>query len=295
MLSLEEARALDRLAIGHRLTEPFVAASGVRRARAGGRGVEFHDFRRYRPGDDPRSIDWKVEARLRQLVVRVSRADGHLPVHLLLDISGSMAVGSPGKLDAARKFAAALAYVAIHRRDPAGIALFDSTVRSSIPPAPGRMQLHRIYESLRSAGGEGRSDVGQALTDYANTVESRGLVVVVSDFFDPGRPFAGLLYLLHSGFTPVVVHCVSPEDVTPDFGTDFDFVDLVDAEDRRGRVLSIDSAAIEDYSRNLERESAALAEFCAAHGIVSMRLSSAAPYDRMLDACIRAGLLGTHR
>ena len=295
MLSLEEARALDRLAIGHRSTEPFAAASGMRRARTGGRGVEFHDFRRYRPGDDPRSIDWKVDARLRQLVVRVSRADGYLPVHLLVDVSGSMGLGEPVKLDAARKFAAALAYAAIHRRDPAGIALFDSTVRPGMLPGTGRVQLQRIYECLQSATAGGRSDVSRALIDYASGAATRGLVVVVSDFFEPGGPFAGLRYLLHSGFAPAVVHCVSPQELKPDFGADFDVVDLVDAEDRGGPVLSVDRAAVDDYGRRLEGESVALAEFCAAHGIPCMRLSSAASFDRVLDACIRAGLLGTHR
>jgi uncharacterized protein (DUF58 family) len=295
MLSPDEVRALDRLAIGHRSTEPLAAASGMRRARTGGRGVEFHDFRRYRPGDDPRSIDWKVEARLRQLVVRVSRADGHLPLHVLLDVSGSMGLGEPVKLDAARKFAATLAYAAIRRRDPAGVGLFDATARPGVPPGTGRLQLQRIYACLQSAGAGGRSNVGQALIDYAGTTPSRGVVVVVSDFFEPGTPFAGLRYLLHSGFAPAVVQCVSPQELAPDFGDGFDVVDLVDAEDREGPVLSVDRAALDDYRRRLESESVALAEFCAAHGIQYMRLSSAASFDRMLDACIRAGLLGAHR
>jgi uncharacterized protein (DUF58 family) len=295
MLSLDEARALDRLTIGHRATEPLAAASGMRRARTGGRGVEFHDFRRYRPGDDPRSIDWKVEARLRQLVVRVSRADGHLPLHVLLDVSGSMGLGEPVKLDAARKFAATLAYAAIHRRDPAGIGLFDSSARPGVVPGTGRLQLQRIYACLQSAAAGGRSNVSQALIDYAGATTSRGVVVVISDFFEPETPFAGLRYLLHTGFAPAVVQCVSPQELTPDFGGDFDVVDLVDAEDREGPVLSVDRAALDGYRRRLESEAAALAEFCAAHGIPYMRLSSAASFDQLLDGSIRAGLLGTHR
>src|SRR6476469_10637513 len=94
MLSADEARQLDRLALGS--SSPAAAASsGLRNARARGAGLEFHDFRHYQPGDDLRSIDWNFEAGLRQLVVRVFRAEGQLQLHLLVDISQSMTTGSP--------------------------------------------------------------------------------------------------------------------------------------------------------------------------------------------------------
>ena len=94
MLAPAEALMLDRLTFGG-AASALPATTGVRRARASGTGVEFHEYRRYQPGDDPRSIDWTVEARLRQLVVRVSRADGHLRLHVLIDTSASMSVGNP--------------------------------------------------------------------------------------------------------------------------------------------------------------------------------------------------------
>src|SRR5690606_8903933 len=105
---------------GPRAAEP--APGGARRVRARGADLEFHEYRPYQSGDDPRSIDWNVEARLDHLVVRVSRAQGHVPLHVLVDVSASMGVGAVPKLDLARKVAAACLYVAIARRDPAGVA-----------------------------------------------------------------------------------------------------------------------------------------------------------------------------
>ena len=106
--------------------------------------------RPYQAGDDPRAIDWTVHARLRELVVRVSRVDAHLRVHLLLDTSGSMSAGTPDKLSCARRVTAALGYIALRRRDAVGIATFDDTVRRYVAPASGKPQLFRIFEALES-------------------------------------------------------------------------------------------------------------------------------------------------
>src|SRR4249920_812981 len=146
MLSADEARQLDRLALGSS-SPASAASSGLRNARARGAGLEFHDFRHYQPGDDLRSIDWNVEARLRQLVVRVFRAEGQLQLHLLVDISRSMTTGSPDKLECARKLAAALCYVAVERRDAVGVATFDETIRRYVKPAAGRAQIFKIFET----------------------------------------------------------------------------------------------------------------------------------------------------
>ena len=92
MLTPGEAVLLERLTFGGAVTA-LPTAAGVRRARGRGTGAEFHEYRRYQAGDDPRHVDWTVEARLRQLVVRVARADGHLRLHVLVDTSASMGVG----------------------------------------------------------------------------------------------------------------------------------------------------------------------------------------------------------
>ena len=136
---------------------PTAGTAAIRRARVRGAGLEFQEYRHYEPGDDPRSIDWTVEARLRQLVVRVARADGHVRLHVLLDASASMGVGRPDKWSCARSLAAALCYVAQERRDTAGLAVFDNGVRAYIAPAAGRAQLFRALSLIDTAVPHGPS------------------------------------------------------------------------------------------------------------------------------------------
>src|SRR5215471_14352053 len=116
MLSAEEARQLDRLALAAPAGALAASAGGSHRARARGYGLEFHDYRAYQPGDELRSIDWTIDARLRQLVVRMFQTAGQLRLHLLVDVSRSMIAGAPSKLACARKLAAALCYTAVVTR-----------------------------------------------------------------------------------------------------------------------------------------------------------------------------------
>ena len=139
---------LDRLTLAASAPACIPRRQGLRDARVRGGGLEFQDYRHYQPGDDLRFIDWTVDARLRQLVVRVFSAEGRLQLHLLVDISRSMTAGVPDKLQCAKKLAAALCYIAVARRDAAGVATFDDTVRSYVGPAAGRAQIFKVF-SLR--------------------------------------------------------------------------------------------------------------------------------------------------
>lgn len=288
MLSADEARTLDRLVLAGCAASPAAGASGLRHARSRGFGIEFQDYRRYQPGDDPRSIDWTVEARLRQLVVRVCRADGHLRLHLLVDISGSMVLGTPSKLACAAKIAAALGYLAVERRDTVGIATFNDAIRSHLPPAAGRRQVFRIFDVLRTAEAGGQSRISGALMDYGGVARGGGLAVVLSDFFQPDGVLDGLRYLLYCGLTPAVVQVVAAEELQPDIEGD---VDLVDIEDPAAGALTVDAAAVAAYQQGLARTQADLVEFCGRHGMPCVRIQSSSGFDELLQACLRAGLL----
>lgn len=288
MLSADEARLLDRLALGSSWHSAATTASGLRHTRTRGAGIEFQDFRHYQPGDDPRSIDWTVEARLQQLVVRISRADGHLRLHLLVDISRSMAAGSPDKFAAARKIAAALCYIAVERRDAVGVATFSDTVTSHLPPAAGRPQIFRIFETLSAATCGGRSRIDRALIDYAGAVRGGGLAVVISDFYQASGTLEGLKYLLYRGLTPAVVQVVAPEELRPDIS---DEIDLVDIEDPTAPAVRADASTVAAYRANMERSSAELGDFCARNGLSWLRVESSMAFEDLLHACMKAGLL----
>lgn len=290
MLTADQARQLDRLALAANAGAAS-AAAGRRATKARGYSVEFHDFRRYQPGDDPRSIDWTIDARLRQLVVRLFRAEGHVPLHLLVDTSASMTSGSPSKLALASKAAAALAYVAVLRRDPVALATFDDTIRAHVPPAQGRAQLFRVFDALGSMAGVGRSAIDGALTAYGGTVRGPGLAVVLSDFFDPSSRLDGLRFLLYRGLTVAVVQLLADDEIDPNLN---DPVELVDIENLSAPPLLVDPSEVPAYRERLAALTHGLQEFCASQSLPFVRLASSAHFGDLVSACTHAGLLELH-
>lgn len=291
MFSAEEARVLNRLMLGAGPSAPAASTAALRRARVRGAGLEFQEYRHYEPGDDPRSIDWTVEARLRQLVVRVSRADGHVRLHVLVDGSASMGLGDPDKWSCARSLAAALCYIAQERRDTAGLAVFDDDVRRYAPPAAGRAQLFRTFSLLDAARPGGASDVNRALLHYGAAARAPGLAVVISDFFSESLPFDGLQYLQHRGLAPAVVQVVSRDELEPRLDGD---TELVDVEHPDAPPLVVDEAAVASYLARLEEHRAQLAAYCRDHGIPFLQLASDTPFSGRLAALQSAGLLSTY-
>jgi uncharacterized protein (DUF58 family) len=287
MLTVRESRQLDRLTFGACAAVPVASASGLRTAQTRGSGLEFHDYRGYQPGDDPRRIEWTVHARLQQLVVRVYRADAHLRVHILVDATASMRIGTPEKLTCAKKVAAALAYIAVKQRDAVGVAAFQDRLRGRVTAATGQHQLQHVFQTLEAVTPEGQATLDAALRDYGATIRAPGLVIVVSDFFHDGDIFQGLRHLLHRGLTPVLVQVVAPEELAPDF----DEANLLDIEDPGASTVAADGRTIALYRQRVAEHAAGLRAFCHAHGLAGVQLPSSCTFTELLQRSVQSGLL----
>lgn len=287
MLSADEVRQLDRLTFGNASASPETTVSGARIARVRGFSSEFHDFRPYQPGDDPRSIEWTVYGRLGQLVTRTYRANAQLKVHVLLDISASMSGGVPDKLSSGAKLAALLGYAAIRAREAVGLATFNAAITQRFAPATGRRQLFRIFAALSKVAAEGRSAIGASLMNYGAVEKGPGLVVVISDFFDANGVLQGLRILQHRGLTPAVVQILSADELDPPFVGD---VELVDIETSDTSPLLADTESISAYRAALDENRASLREFCDVNALPFLQLTSSESFADMLRACSRAGL-----
>jgi len=291
MLTADEARRLERLVLGASAASPLSSAAGLRRARGRGTGIEFLDYRHYQPGDDPRSIDWTVEARLDQLVVRVSRAEGHLALHVLLDVSASMRIGAPSKLACAGRIAAALAYVAIERRDAAGLATLGTRVDARIRPATGRPQLFRILEQLRGLHVEGRASLNEALMAYGAGAKGPGLAVVISDFLEAGQTYDGLRFLMYRGLRPAVIQVLAPEERRPRIA---EVVELLDVEDPDATPCVVDDAVVASYMERMTDLTERLRTYCLSHGLPYVLVESTADLNEVVSACQQAGVLAAY-
>jgi uncharacterized protein (DUF58 family) len=152
-----------------------------------GRGMEFAEVREYAPGDDVRTIDWNVTARLGQPYVKRYMEERELTVMLLVDLSASEQFGSVSRLkaDIATELCAVLALSAITNNDKVGLVLFTDQIEKFIPPQKGKRHVLRVIrEALTYQPLHRRTDVGLAL-EYLHKISRRHAVsFLISDFLD---------------------------------------------------------------------------------------------------------------
>ncbi|MGD8240353.1 MAG: DUF58 domain-containing protein [Armatimonadota bacterium] len=150
-----------------------------------GRGMEFVEVREYQLGDDVRTIDWNVTARMRRPYVKRFTEERELTVVLAVDLSGSTQFGTVEQLKAetAAEICALLAFSAIKNNDKVGLVIFTDEIELFIPPRKGRTHVLRlIREVLYFRPGRRGTDIAGALEYLGRVVRKRSVVFVVSDF-----------------------------------------------------------------------------------------------------------------
>ncbi|MFC1572423.1 DUF58 domain-containing protein [Candidatus Eisenbacteria bacterium] len=155
-----------------------------------GQGMEFAEVREYVPGDDIRTIDWNVTARLGVPFVKKYSEERELTVFLLVDASGSQRFGSEGrsKMELAAEVGAVLAFSAINNHDKVGLLIFTDRTELLIPPRKGRAHGLRIIREILYNRPEGRrTDLAAACETAIHALRRRATVFLLSDFLvDPG-------------------------------------------------------------------------------------------------------------
>jgi uncharacterized protein (DUF58 family) len=199
------------------VVDGFVA--GLHRSPDFGFSQEFAEYWAYNPGDDLRHVDWNVYARSERMYLKRYRGETNSPLTILLDASNSMQFGSHGvnKMDYARYLAASLFYLAIHgQRDAAGLITFDDEIRNYIRPSTRQGQLHRLLAGLEQAEAHARTDFSKPMRYFAEFLKRRGIVLVVSDFWESPESIVKTIEPLRfHGNEVVLFHVLDPEDVRP--------------------------------------------------------------------------------
>jgi uncharacterized protein (DUF58 family) len=216
-----------------------------------GVSMEFAEHRPYAPGDDPRTLDWRVMARSDRNVVRQYIEETNLRTTLAVDVSGSMAYtgkqaavldGKPmSKLAYAKYLAAALAYLFIKQGDAAGLVTFDRKPLEFVRAASRPSQVRRILEVLDRSKAGADTDAAAVLHDVAERIPRRGVVVVISDLFDePARIVEALHHFDFRQHELVVFHLMAEEELTFPFSGYQQFRDL----EKVSPMLRIDPHAV---------------------------------------------------
>ena len=161
-----------------------------------GRGMAFSEVREYQPGDDVRSIDWNVTARLNKPYIKVFEEERELTVMLLVDVSGSRKFGtlSQTKRDMMAEVAATLAFSTIANNDKVGVILFSDKIEKFIPAKKGKTHvLHIIRELLSFEPTSTGTDIAQALQYFSNAQKRHCTAFLISDFIGAGSMYKPLL------------------------------------------------------------------------------------------------------
>jgi uncharacterized protein (DUF58 family) len=154
------------------------------RTSARGQGSDFADFKPYVAGDDLRAIDWNIYRRLGRAFVRVFEERQDLPVYFLVDVSRSMFVEETPRIGAALRATLALAATALEQHDSVTLLPFSDDVAMRLRAVSGRARIAQVARALADCRPEGRTGLAAAVTRLGTMKLRRGLVVIVSDFFD---------------------------------------------------------------------------------------------------------------
>jgi uncharacterized protein (DUF58 family) len=204
--------------------------SGLHRSPDFGFSQEFAEYRAYTQGDDLRHVDWNLFARTERCYLKRYKGETNSQLMVLLDASNSMQYGSrkPAKADYARYIAASLFYMAIrNQRDAAGIVVFDDEIRDYVQPSTRQGQLTRLFASLDRAEPRARTNLFKPLDHLQSLLRRRGIVIVISDFYEePEAIIRAVESLRFKGNDVVLFHVLDPQEIRPELRNPAILVDL---------------------------------------------------------------------
>ncbi|HVK14947.1 MAG TPA: DUF58 domain-containing protein [Gemmataceae bacterium] len=257
--------------------------TGRHRSPYHGFSVEYLDHRPYAPGDELRSLDWKVLARTDKYHVKLFEDETNLRATILLDCSRSMSFksGPISKLRWGGYLAAALTLLLLRQNDAVGVAVFDSRVRSYLPPIARPAQFRRVLDLLEPAPAAGDTDIGAVMHDFADRICRRGLVIVISDLIDDVEKVAGgLQHLRHAGHEVMVFQVLDEAELKFPYDRATRFRDAEGA----GEVVANARGVRHQYLDRMRAFLEAVRGVCAERGIALQQARTTEGYNQVMAA-----------
>ncbi len=261
----------------------------ARRSKKVGSGIEFADHRDYSPGDDLRHLDWKIFGRSERMLLRQYEEEEDLSVYFLLDRSPSMAMAPLGEtslFDRALQITAALAWVSLANLDRVALVpMADGKARPD-RPVRGRAQFYRLLRTLSSLRPTGKTSIHASIRDFVRAKPRRGLVVIISDLYDPEGLGDGLRDLAARGFEPMVLQLADERLFQ---ASQLGDLVLVDVETGQTHEVFLTPELIATY-REVFEEFAGKVEAAAREvGAKALRVDVGLPFDEVVMKVFRVG------
>lgn len=269
--------------------------AGMHRSPLQGASIEFAQHRAYTPGDDIRRVDWKVFARTDKIYLKQHIQETNLELLCVVDSSESMgfssieqlsnAKDSPAqkyvwtKYDHATAVTAALAYLAIQQRDAVGVAAFDRGLTHYLRPSNSPGQWRTLTQELLGVSRQRKTDTGRILSQLAEKLTHRSLIVLLSDFFDDADSIAaGLQKLRYRQHEIIALQILDPAEIE----FPFEDVTLFKGLEETGQLLVEPRTLRKAYLAELENFTEKLRRICLSMRIEFTRLRT----DQSLDIAL---------
>ena len=253
----------------------------------------FSDHRPYSPGDDFRHIDWNAYAHHQEIVVKLGEVEQSVGVHVLLDVSRSMAcpssplrgAGGPPKLRAAQRLVAALGYLALAHNDRLSVVPFGPVPLPAFGPAQGKGRLIELLKFIEWLQPDQPTALAGALMAYARSHERGGLLVICSDLLAPEGLEQALRALPPPRWQTLVLHLLDQRELRPNLAGP---IELEDAETGQRLPLTLDAATLAAYRRNVTEWQERLAATCARRGATYAQVLAHWPLEQQVVPYLRA-------
>lgn len=264
-----------------------------RRSRQIGSSLEFADYRNYTSGDDLRSIDWNIYGRLDRLFVKLFEQEQDLHIYFLIDASESMkwlpgdAAGRSTKFDSARRIAASLAYIGLTNLDRVNVHWFGDSLGDDLGLTRGRSQFHKILEFLRRGpdlGGQTR--LLPTVRTFTQRVKRRGLVFILSDFFDPAGYEEAFAMLRHSQFEAHLIQILDPAEIRPTATGD---LRLIESESGTALEITASESLLRRYHEEVDAFLTQLENHCTQRGLGYAQARTDVPFEDLVLRVLRDG------
>tara|TARA_Y100001970_G_scaffold284771_1_gene402851 strand:+ start:3795 stop:4682 length:888 start_codon:yes stop_codon:yes gene_type:complete len=203
--------------------------SGLHKSPYHGFSIEFSEHRAYGIGDAVKNIDWKIWSKTDKYYIKRFEEETNLLAHIFLDSSKSMNFSSINisKFEYSKMIVAILSYLMMQQKDATGLVVFDSEIKSTIPPKNNKSHLNTILSIIENTKIGNDTNISKILHLGAEKIKKRGLVILISDLLDePNKVIDSLKHFKYNNNEVLVFHIMDPKEINLDYDEPTIFKDL---------------------------------------------------------------------